>query len=261
MCALVTTPECAEAALAAGAERVYASADDLARGAWPDGVVPWLDEICREVDHARLDPWVRAGEPVAVGNVSELALAVERGAVPELRSCIPVHNASCLSALAEAGVASVWLSPELTLDEVCELARTSPVPVGLSVLGRERVMTSEHCVLQVLGHCRHDCARCPERARALSLRDIDGNLLPVRTDVNGRSRIWCALPLDVTPQIPELVAAGVTRLLVDAQLMNANETSAAVARVAAALEAARTGRRPAPRMKGATSGHLFSPIG
>ena len=261
VCALVTTPECAEAALAAGAERVYASADDLARGAWPDGVVPWLDEICREVDHARLDPWVRAGEPVAVGNVSELALAVERGAVPELRSCIPVHNASCLSALAEAGVAGVWLSPELTLDEVCELARTSPVPVGLSVLGRERVMTSEHCVLQALGHCRHDCARCPERARALSLRDIDGNLLPVRTDVNGRSRIWCALPLDVTPQIPELVAAGVTRLLVDAQLMNANETSAAVARVAAALEAARAGRRPAPRMKGATSGHLFSPIG
>ncbi len=261
ICALVTTPECAEAALAAGATRVYASADDLARGTWPDGVVPWLDEVCREADHARLDPWVRAGEPVAVGNVSELALAAERGALPEVRSCIPVHNASALVALADAGAAGVWLSPELTLEEVCALARASRVPVGLSVLGRERVMTSEHCVLQALGRCRHDCAHCPERARALSLRDIDGNLLPVRTDVNGRSRIWCAQPLDATPQVPELVAAGVTRLLVDGQLMGVDEVSAAVARVTAALEAARDGRRPAPRMKGATSGHLFSPIG
>ncbi len=261
VCALVATPAAAEAALAAGAERVYAAADDLARGAWPEGVVPWLDEICREADHARLDPWVRAGEPVAVGNVSELALAASRGALPEVRSCIPVHNASALASLAGAGAAGVWLSPELTLEEVCELARVSPIPVGLSVLGRERVMTSEHCVLQALGRCRHDCARCPERARALSLRDIDGNLLPVRTDVNGRSRIWCARPLDATPQIPELVAAGVTRLLVDAQLMDAAEAGAAVTRVVRALEAVREGRRPAPRMKGATSGHLFSPIG
>ena len=260
-CALVTTPEAAEAALAAGAARVYAPADDLARGAWPAGVIPWLDEVCREADHARLDPWVRAGEPVAVGNVSELALAAERGAAAEVRSCIPVHNGPALLALAEAGAAGVWLSPELTLEQVCALARTSPVPMGLTVLGRERVMTSEHCVLQALGRCRHDCARCPERARALSLRDIDGNLLPVRTDLNGRSRIWSARPLDATPQTPELVAAGVTRLLVDAQLMDPAETSAAVARVVAALEAARAGRRPEPRLKGATSGHLFSPIG
>ena len=261
VCVVVTTPACAEAALAAGATRIYASADDLARGSWPAGVIPWLDEVCREADHARLDPWVRAGEPVAVGNVSELALAVSRGAAPEVRSCIPVHNTSALAALAEAGAAGVWLSPELTLEEVCALARTSRVPVGLSVLGRERVMTSEHCVLQALGRCRHDCARCPERARSLSLRDIDGNLLPVRTDVNGRSRIWCARSLDATPQVGELVEAGVTRLLVDGQLMTAPEVGEAVTRVVRALEAVRDGRRPAPRMKGATSGHLFSPIG
>ena len=261
VCVVVTTPACAEAALAAGATRIYASADDLARGSWPSGVIPWLDEVCREADHARLDPWVRAGEPVVVGNVSELALAVSRGAAPEVRSCIPVHNASALAALTEAGAAGVWLSPELTLEEVCALARASRVPVGLSVLGRERVMTSEHCVLQALGRCRHDCARCPERARTLSLRDIDGNLLPVRTDVNGRSRIWCARPLDATPQVGELVEAGVTRLLVDGQLMTAPEVGEAVTRVVRALEAVRDGRRPAPRMKGATSGHLFSPIG
>ena len=260
-CALVTTPECAAAALEAGATRVYAPADELSGGAWPEGVIAWLDEVCREGDHERLDPWVRPGAPVAVGNVSELALAAERGALAEVRSCIPVHNESCLAALEDAGAAGVWLSPELTLDEVCALARAARVPVGLTVFGRERVMTSEHCVLQALGRCVHDCGRCELRRRRLSLRDIDGRELPVRTDANGRSRIWSASPLDATPQAAELVAAGVSRLMVDAQLMTPAEVAFAVARTVRAIEAARAGRRPAARVSGATSGHLFLGIG
>ena len=83
----------------------------------------------------------------------------------------------------------------------------------------------------------------------------------MRTDERGRSRIFSAPPLDATPQTGELVDAGVTRLLVDAQLMDAREVAAVVSRAAAALRAALAGRRPAPRAKGATSGHLFSPIG
>ena len=174
---------------------------------------------------------------------------------------MPVHNTSALAALESAGAAGVWLSPELTLDEVCALAQASSVPVGLSVLGRERVMTSEHCILQALGRCVHDCRRCELRRRRLSLRDIDGRELPVRTDVNGRSRIFSASPLDATPQVAELLAAGVTRLMVDAQLMDASEVAAAVERVVRAVEAARDGRKPAHRLSGHTSGHLFAGIG
>ena len=260
-CALVADPACARAAIEAGAARVYATADDLAEGDWPEGVIPWLDEVCREGDRARLDPWVAAGGPVAVGNISELALAAERGAAPEIRSCIPVHNQSCVEALEEAGAAGFWLSGELTLEQVCELARSSSVPVGLMVLGRERAMTSEHCVLQVTGKCVHDCRKCPQRARRFSLKDIDGKLLPVRTDVNGRSRIWSAYPLDATPQAGELIEAGVTRLLADCTLLDAKQTRFSVERVARAVACARVGRKPAARMQGATSGHLFTAIG
>ncbi len=265
VCALVEEPACAEAALAAGATRVYVPSAALAeRGgldAWPEGVIPWLDEVCREADHAQLDPLVRAGAPVAVGNVSELALAAERGASAEVRSCVPVHNESALVALEAAGAKGLWLSPELTLEEVCDLARRSSVPVGLAVFGRERAMTSEHCVLQVAGRCIGDCVRCELRRRRLSLRDIDGNLLPVRTDVNGRSRIWSAHPLDATPQVAELLEAGVTRLLVDATLLSPAQTTFAVERTARAIATAQAGRRPAARVQGATSGHLFSGIG
>ena len=260
-CALVADPDCARAAFEAGAARVYATVDDLSLGDWPEGVIAWLDEVCRERDHARLDPWVAEGAPVAVGNVSELALAAERGAAPEIRSCIPVHNESCVVALEEAGAAGFWLSPELTLEQVCELAPRASVPVGLMVLGRERAMTSEHCVLQVTGKCVHNCEACPQRRRRFSLKNIDGKLLPVRTDVNGRSRIWSAYPLDATPQAAELIEAGVTRLLADCTLLTPKETAFSVERVARAIDAVRAGHAPHARMQGATSGHLFSGIG
>ncbi len=275
ICVIAPSPQVARAAVAAGATRVYATSDVLAASgpfepagapgvadpAWPEGTVAILDEVCREPDHARLDPWVAQGVSVAVGNVSELALAAERGARPEVRGCIPVHNACALAKLEAAGAAGVWLSCELTLAEVTKLAPQATVPVGLVVSGRVRVMTSEHCVLQAADKCVHDCARCALRRRQLSLKDKDGRLLPVRTDVHGRSRIYDAAPLDLTPQVGELVAAGVSRLAVDATLLDEDQATRAVRRLADAVAAVRNGKKPAPREKGATSGHLFWGIG
>ena len=261
VCVLAATPEVARAAMAAGAARVYVPSDELAEGAWPEGCVPVLDEVCREPDHARLDAFVREGAAVAVGNVSELALAVERGASPEVRGCIPVHNASCLDALERAGARAAWLSPELTLEEISKLGPHARVPLGLVISGRPRVMTSEHCVLQTADRCIHDCPRCALRRRRLSLRDRDGKLLPVRTDLHGRSRIYDAFPLDLTPQVGQLAAAGVRRFAVDATLLDEAETTVQVTRLVRALAAVAAGRKPAARDAHATSGHLFSGIG
>ena len=260
VCALVTTPEAARAAIDTGAVRVYARDEHLARGSWPEGVIPWLDEVCREGDHARVDPWVREGRPVGVGNVSELALAAQRGALPEIRPCIPVHNASALAWLEREGAGGFWLSAELSLEEICALAPRATVPVGLAVYGRTRAMTSEHCVLQAADRCIHDCARCKLRQRRVSLRGRDGRLMPVRTDLQGRSRIYAASPLDTTPEIPALLKVGVTRFLADCTLLDTRESAAAVARVARAVAAAREGREPEARLAGATSGHLHAPI-
>lgn len=264
VCALVADSASAWAALEAGATRLYATTDALGqaeRDAWPADVVPILDEVCREADHERLDAWVRADAPLAVGNVSELALAHECGAAAEIRSCIPVHNLSALSALVAAGACGVWLSAELSLDEVARLAPQSPVPVGLMILGRVRAMTSEHCVLQVADRCIHDCARCALRKRDLRLRNDAGEQFPVRTDVQGRSRIYASRVLDATPQVPELLGAGVTRLGADCTLLTPDEVAQAIDRIVRAVEAARSGRRPSPRLAGGTSGHLLQPIG
>ncbi len=267
VCALVPSVQIARAAVAAGATRLYATPDVFgevaASGlAWPAGatVVPWMDEVCREIDHARLDPLVKKDSPCAVGNMSELVLSVERGALAEIRPCVPIHNESCLVALEEAGAQGLWFSPELTLEEVCALSRVASVPCGLVVSGRTRAMTSEHCVLQTADRCIHDCAHCQLRKRRFSLRDRNGQLLPVRTDLEGRGHIYAAHPLDAAPEVGELLGAGVTRLMVDCTLLSAKEASFQVERMVRAVTSAAAGRRPPKRLERATSGHLYEPI-
>lgn len=267
VCALVTSLDTVAAARKAGATRVYMTVDDLlAAGLSPascsaEGVIPVLDEVSRELDHERLDPWLTPGAPAAVGTISELALGAEIGSVVELRSCIPVHNVPCMRELAARGARSAWLSPELTLAEIERIApQRGEMTLGLMVLGAPRVMTSEHCILQVAGACIHDCANCRLRARDFKLKNIDGRMLPVRTGLNGRSHLYDGVQLDATPQIPQLLRAGVTRFLVDGTLMNIDMLSRSVARTNRALEAARSGRTPDKRLPGTSSGCLFQGV-
>ena len=267
VCALVTSLNAAAAARKAGAARVYMTVDDLlAEGLSPascsaEGVIPVLDEVSRELDHERLDPSLTPGAHAAVGTISELALGAEIGSVVELRSCIPVHNAPCMRELAARGAHAAWLSPELTLAEIERIApQRGEMTLGLMVLGAPRVMTSEHCILQVAGACIHDCANCRLRTRDFQLKNIDGRMLPVRTGLNGRSHLYDGVQLDATPQIPQLLRAGVTRFLVDGTLMNIDMLSRSVARTNRALEAARSGRTPDKRLPGTSSGCLFQGV-
>ncbi|OUP07202.1 U32 family peptidase [Collinsella sp. An2] len=263
ICALVTSREAAESAREAGAKRLYATTDDLdAAGISPHdaaelGLIPVVDEVCREGDHDRLDPWILPDGAAAVGNISELAYAADRSCLAELRSCIPVHNVACARFLHAKGARGFWLSPELTLDEIERLVPHAGMSAGIVVVGQPRVMTSEHCILQVANACIHDCARCKLRQPKLYLHNIDDRLLPVRTDIHGRSRLYSATPLDLTPQMPRLLAAGVTRFMVDGTLLEPGELATQVGRAERALEAAQAGRRPAPRQKGASAGCLF----
>lgn len=261
LCALVRDRAGARAARAAGAARIYATPDALATDDWAgEQVIPWLDEVCREIDHDRLDPLVSPDESVAVGSVSELALAVQREAHAEVEPCIPVHNPSALTAMVQAGATAVWLSPEMTMAEALELAALSPIPLGLIVYGHARSMTSEHCVLQAAGRCIHDCARCPLRQQDMGLDNLQGKRFPVRTDLQGRSRIYAAEPLDAAPEVAELLAGGVRRLMVDGTLLGTNELAQAVKRLSDAVKAANEGKPAPSRLPGHTSGHLHRGI-
>ena len=263
LCVATANLAAAELARELGADIVYMGTDALeAEGLSPAdatsrGIVPILDEVCREGDRDRLDRWIIPEATVAVANISELALAATIGAQAELRSCIPVHNRACATMLAKKGARLAWLSPELTLAEIERFCPSSPLEFGIEMFGRPRVMTSEHCILQVADACIHDCARCGLRKRRLWLRNIDGRMLPVTTDIHGRSHLYDGAAIDITPQIPQLLAAGVSRFMVDGALMDDDELKRAVAHARRALDAALAGRAPAKRLQGTTAGCLF----
>ena len=263
ICATVTSRAAADAARCAGADLIYMTVDNLlAKGIAPQdledlAIIPILDEVCRAADHERLDAWAQAGRPVAVGNISELSLAQQTGAIAEIRSCLPVHNLACIRAMEDHGAGAIWFSPELTLAEIERIAPYAQAACGITVLGKPRVMTSEHCILQVMDRCVHDCSRCQLRRQNYLIKNIDGKVFPVRTDLHGRSRLYDAYPLDLTPQIPALISCGVTRFAIDGTLLDTEELTRYVAHAKRALLASIDGRKPAHRLAGTTSGCLF----
>ena len=267
VCVAVATLQHAALARELGADVVYATTDSLdAANVSPShaselDIVPLLDEVCREDDHARIDPWIIEGATVSCGNISELALASQRGAKAQIRSCIPVHNLACATMLSDAGATLFWLSPELTLAEIerfCpQAAADTQASFGIEVFGKPRVMTSEHCILQVANACIHNCSSCRLRSKRLWLRNIDGKLLPVITDVHGRSHLYDSTTIDITPQIPQLLAAGVTHFMVDATLMDEDELKRAVTHARRSLDSALAGRAPGKRLQGTSAGCLF----
>lgn len=262
ICATVTSLDAAEAARAEGATRIYMTTDALdaaelsppmrlSRASYPystrSAAPLTTSALTRGLLLERLSPSAISPSlpwPPRLAPRSRFALAcpcTTRPAWRHLPSAEPVR----------------FGSPEITLDEIISLGTSAPAALGITVFGRPRVMTSEHCILQVANGCIHDCANCRLRARKLSLKNIDGKVMPVRTDVHGRSRLYDAYPIDLTPQVPQLLDAGVRRLMVDGTLLEADEVGRAVARVRRAIEAAQAGRKPAARLRGATSGCMF----
>ncbi len=278
--ALVTNPACARAAQRAGAQTVYVSALNLPRGeamsagqlspmgeraSYPADVVPFLPAIDHDaVGAAReaavnLDVWaaVREGEPVVAESLASLQRAHEMGALVEAGPHVPVTNELALDALHAFGVRRVWLSPELNLHQIEDLGRATSIPLGLTVAGAQELMVCEHCLLMSQGPCDQQCATCPRRKSPHFLEDRKGFAFPVATDAFGRSHLYNSVLLDIVPAIPDLIAAGVTAFLVDATLMNTDETAQAVERVARAVKVAQRDGNTLAKLPDTTSGHLY----
>ena len=85
------------------------------------------------------------------------------------------------------------------------------------------------------------------------IAQLDGDGMAT-VDILGVTR---SVSIDLTPQVPQLLDAGVRRLMVDGTLLETDEVGRAVARVRRVIEAAHAGRKPAARLRGATSGCMF----
>ena len=205
------------------------------------------------------DPWrsVGADRPVFVDSLGALQQAAERGLPFDVGPHVPVTNRLSLEQMADFGATRVWLSPELTLAQIKELAHEAPVELGLFVIGAQELMVTEHCLLMSQGPCDERCDACARRKSPHYLRDRKDFEFPVITDALGRSHLYNSVALDVASALPELLAAGVSSFLVDTTLMNGEEAAQAVGRAKRALAVAQNDGNAVGKMPGTTTGHLF----
>ena len=278
--AWVTSPSCARAAKRVGADAMYVPLLNFKRGqaqvagvlqegadqaGYPKQCVMALPAVdhdpiygVREYDSA-FDPWdyVREGKRVFADSLAGAIRALDMGAVVEVGPHVPITNAGSLRLMADLGVSRVWLSPELTLGQIADLAQESPVELGLVVAGSQELMITEHCLLMSQGPCAQTCETCERRGAAHKLVDRKGFDFPVVTDMLGRSHLYNGIELDAVPTLPDLVGIGVTAIMVDTTLMDQRAVSDAVGRTLRARDKALQKGEAVAKRPNTTTGHLF----
>ena len=280
VCVLTANPSCARAAKRAGADAVYVHALNYKRGTAMVGgqVTPTVEQAgypkqavlaLPAIAHEQIEgtrEWkfafdamdaVRPEKPVLVENIGQALEAQAKGAVVEIGPHIPALNCAALDELAELGARRVWLSPELSMDQIKRLSVDKPVSLGLYVSGAAELMITEHCLLMSQGPCNRNCTECVRRKSPHFLKDRKGFEMPVVTDCCGRSHLYNAVPLDLTHLMPDLLAAGVDAVMVDATLLNVEETTGAVRRAVRARDVAAKSGDALKKVDGATTGHIF----
>ena len=258
--ARVADEQAAAACLEAGADAAYVPSSALGTPrALQEGVVAVLPRICHDRETPAALAWALPGNRVAVGNLGLVPEAARLGAQVEADWGLNAMNPEAVAQLAELGAGFVWLSPELSGRQVAEVVAASSVPTGITVLGRQELMVTEHCVLSAVGPCDRHCGACDRRKHITTLRDRKGYEFPVRTDPLGRSHVYNAVPLDLTAALPEIIRAGVAGICVDVSLDEPADAAAAVGRMRAAREREMLGVEPGIRAKSAatTSGHFY----
>lgn len=257
---LVDSIEAARRCIAAGADEVAApidvlqTEDDLGLP-----IVPVLPRICHDREFRRAMSFVREGRPVFVSTLGQLDAAVAAGATVTADWPLNLTNPETAAALARRGAVRAWLSPELSGRQIAEVCASSDLPLGLTVSGIQEVMVTEHCVLMSLGPCDRACARCDRRDRQYSLRDRKSYRFPVKTDLTGRTHVFNSVPLDLASALPEVVAAGVSSIRIDATMLKPHQAVEALERFRVAVTAAQSGVEPRLRdLEGpVTAGHFY----
>lgn len=278
--AWATNPVCARAAKRTGAHMTFVPALNYGRGeatvagqlsatveqaGYPKQclvAMPVVDHD--EVSPSReavfdFDPWhyAKSGKPVFVESLGAMQMAIDMGLSFEVGPHLPVTNKLSLDEVARLGAVRVWLSPELSLDQIRELAKDTPVELGLFVSGAQELMTTEHCLLMSQGPCNEDCPNCRRRRSPHYLKDRKGYEFPVITDALGRSHLYNSVDLDLVASLPDLMAAGVSSFMVDTTLLNGEEAAQAIGRAMRALRIAQNDGNAVTKISNATTGHLF----
>ena len=259
--ASVEAPGAARAAVNAGAAVAFAPALNLVDEEPTPGVAALLPRACSD---AEFDTYIgvaeRFGGAVA-STLGQLATCVQRGIPVSANSSLNVTNAAAVNLLADMGADFVWLSPELSGNQIAEVARAVSVPVGIQAAGLVEVLVSEHCVLQAAYDCDRRCDRCKYREEPVALKDEREYNFPLRVDSMGRSHLYNSVPLDLSRQLNELVTAGVAAVRTDLNTALTSSVSGEVAKLRRQITDTYAGADPAEAEPHTTTGRYYRGIG
>ena len=276
----VTGIEALRAACAAGASLVYLSDElggpPLTAGDWREArdlcyrhgakLVPATPVIAHNSEYPalrRLFAQVRelGLDTILAGNAGPLALAGEFGLKVWGDFTLPAFNSLALDFWLESGAAGMTLSPELTLGQVKELSRLSPLPLEGLVHGVLPLMVSAHCPLGAAhgGKSRADCPG-PCRNGRWRLRDRKGELFDLAPDRMCRLHLFNGRDLSMHSHLTELLPARLRLWRIEARARDARYTAAVTAVYRAALDRLAAGEDPVrPRDQAVLAG--LSPAG
>lgn len=253
--AVVRDEDAARACTEAGADRVLVLADGRQKSS---GVL--LPRIARDSEIDSLAEAAQGAKIASTGNLGLLARLAKTGLKCEADIGLNATNSAAVRVLADMGADLVWLSLELTGEQVGYVAARADVPVGIVVYGSVELMVLEHCVASQMGDCSGECGRCARRGGKWEIVDGKGFAFPFWIDSAGRTHVHNSRVLDLAKALPAIVGSGVAAVRADLVLEDSHEAAAATAALRAALDKAVAGdARESESIAGerATTGHYF----
>ncbi|MDV0446339.1 hypothetical protein MsAg5_01690 [Methanosarcinaceae archaeon Ag5] len=162
-----------------------------------------------------------------------------------------IFNSETADLFLGGGAEFVTLSPELSIRDISVLSdrlfEKRRIPGGLecAVHGRQRLMTTEHPLLETLADGKiKETARTQNKSDSIfryALKDAKDFVFPVLTDSKGRSIIFNSKELNAYDLLPKLKNAGVSSFRIDGLGHTASELADLTARYKKELERLQTG--------------------
>lgn len=265
ICVLATNSGIARLARRKGISKIYVPENNYKRGnatlagttlssvpqaGYPKDIIIMKPLVNRKISSYEGGEAIQS-TPLYVEDYGSLYEAIEREDCFEIGQMLPVTNSISARIASAFSPSVIWLTPELNLAQIKDVANNIACEIGIFAFGRQKIMTCEHCALMAFGECDQNCKSCSRRKQACILRDEKGYEFPIMTDVEGRTSIYNSVELDVFSDVGELISAGVTKYLIDTTFMTEAQASDCITYGLNALK-----HPPQNRQKNHTSGHL-----
>lgn len=263
ICAIVTNPENSHAVKKAGVDSIYVPSVNYKRG----GALYSGKKINRKSDAPYVKNCILMQNVIHdesikdkldlkfCDNIISVYDSLSNNTNFEVGPHIPVVNTKTINYFIERGVKRIWLSPELSLEQISSIALSyDSVSFGLYVMGPTELMVTKHCHLMSMGECRQDCLNCQRRNSLHYLLDRKLYKFPVFTDNRGYGHIYNSVNMDLCHCVDELILAGIDSFMIDTTFMNYEECAHSVGRLKKALST------KVDKVKNTTTGHLFRAV-